>query len=214
MKRIVLVLIASLLLAGCGAKETAPQVQMDTRAEATAVPATAAPEPTAAPEITAAPVAVDVAPAPTAEPASTQAPTAEPTEAPTAEPAPAEPSQVDALVADWEAQGLLSGLYPMAADDVLDLYGIDCALCRGVAAFGDADGYTNEVVLAEAEGPVLDEVQGLLENHLAAVKAQFKGYDPDALALAEKAVLVREGDMLLFAITPDAEALLAAFRAK
>ena len=44
--------------------------------------------------------------------------------------------------------------------------------------------------------------------------AQFKGYDPEALALAEKAVLVREGDMLLFAICPEAEALLDAFRAR
>jgi len=44
------------------------------------------------------------------------------------------------------------------------------------------------------------------------VKAQFKGYDPEALALAEKAVLVREGDALLFVISPSAEAMLSAFR--
>lgn len=200
MKRIVLALIALLLLVGCGGKEAAPQVQLDARTEETAAPATSAPEPTAAPEITAAPVEIVAAPTPT--------------DAPTAEPAPAEAGPVEALVADWTAQGLLNGLYPMEAGDVLDLYGIDFAACRGGAAFGDANGYTNEMVLLEADGAVLDEAEALLQGHLTAVKAQFKGYDPDALALAEKAVLVREGDMLLFAICPVADGLLSAFRAK
>lgn len=200
MKRIIMFCIALLLLVGCGGKEAAPQVQLDARTEETAAPATSAPEPTAAPEITAAPVEIVAAPAPT--------------DAPTAEPAPAEAGPVEALVADWTAQGLLNGLYPMEAGDVLDLYGIDFAACRGGAAFGDANGYTNEMVLLEADGAVLDEAEALLQGHLTAVKAQFKGYDPDALALAEKAVLVREGDMLLFAICPVADGLLSAFRAK
>ncbi len=210
MKRIIMFCIALLLLVGCGGKEAAPQVQLDARTEETAAPATSAPEPTAAPEITAAPVEIVAAPAPTDTPTAEPAPT----DAPTAEPAPAEAGPVEALVADWTAQGLLNGLYPMEAGDVLDLYGIDFAACRGGAAFGDANGYTNEMVLLEADGAVLDEAEALLQGHLTAVKAQFKGYDPDALALAEKAVLVREGDMLLFAICPVADGLLSAFRAK
>ena len=117
-------------------------------------------------------------------------------------------------MAQWNAGALLEGMYPMEAGDVLDLYGIDFAVCRGGAAFGDADGYTNEAVVVQADEAVLDEAEELLQDHLDSVKAQFRGYDPDALALAEKAVLVREGDMLLFAISPNAEALLAAFRAK
>ncbi len=200
MKRIIMFCIALLLLVGCGGKEAAPQVQLDARTGETAAPATSAPAPTAAPESPAAPVEIVAAPAPT--------------DAPTAEPAPAEAGPVEALVADWTAQGLLNGLYPMEAGDVLDLYGIDFAACRGGAAFGDANGYTNEMVLLEADGAVLDEAEALLQGHLTAVKAQFKGYDPDALALAEKAVLVREGDMLLFAICPVADGLLSAFRAK
>lgn len=204
MKRIVLALIALMMLVGCGTKEAAPQVQLDARTEATAAPATADPEPTATPDVTAAPV--EIVATPTETPA--------PTEAPTAEPIPAEAGPAEKLAEQWAAQGLLQGLFPMAAGDVLDLYGIDFAACRSAAAFGDAEGYTNEVVLLEAEGPVLDEAEALLQGHLTAVKAQFKGYDPDALALAEKAVLVREGDMLLFAISPNAEALLSAFQAK
>ena len=85
---------------------------------------------------------------------------------------------------------------------------------KGGAAFGDADGYTNEAVVVEGDQAVLDEVEGLLQAHIEAVKAQFQGYDPAALALAEKAVLFREGDMLLFAITPHADAMLSAFQAK
>lgn len=207
MKRIIVFCIVLLLLAGCGGKEsTAPQVQLDARVEATATPAPTSVPVTAAPvTITAVPQVVTAAPEITAEPAPTVA---------TPEPVPQEAGPVEALVARWEAEGLLGGLYPMEAMDALDLYGIDFDACRGGAAFGDADGYTNEAVVVEGDKAVLDQVEAMLQNHLEAVKAQFKGYDPDALALAEKAVLVREGDMLLFVISPDADAMLAAFRAK
>ena len=200
MKRIVLVLIASLLLVGCGGKESdPPQVQLDARAEATAVPAV-----TDEPVATAAPVG------PTAAPEATETPI--PTEEPTAEPAPTEEGPVEKLVASWNAQELLEGMYPMEAGDVLDLYGIDFTICRSAAAFGDAEGYTNEAVIVQADEAVLDEAEALLQDHLGSLKAQFRGYDPDALALAEKAVLIREGDILLFIISPNAEDMLAAFR--
>lgn len=197
MKRIIVFCIALLLLMGCGGKaDAAPQVQLDDRVQATAAPAADGPEETAAPaEPTAAPV--------DGAPESADAPAA---------PAPAQEGPVDTLVARWNGEALLEGMYPMAAEDALDLYGIDFAACLGGAAFGDADGYTNEAVVIQAEGTVLDEAEALLRDHLETVKAQFRGYDPEALALAEKAVLVREGDMLLFVISPNADAMLAAFR--
>ena len=197
MKRIIVFCIALLLLMGCGGKaDAAPQVQLDDRAQATAAPAADGLEETASPaEPTAAPAE--------AAPESADAPAA---------PAPAQEGPVDALVARWNGEALLEGMYPMAAEDALDLYGIDFAACLGGAAFGDADGYTNEAVVIQAEGTVLDEAEALLQDHLETVKAQFRGYDPEALALAEKAVLVREGDMLLFVISPNADAMLAAFR--
>ena len=197
MKRIIVFCIALLLLMGCGGKtDAAPQVQLDDRAQTTAAPAADGPEETAAPaEPTAAPV--------DGAPESADAPAA---------PAPAQEGPVDTLVARWNGEALLEGMYPMAAEDALDLYGIDFAACLGGAAFGDADGYTNEAVVVQAEGTVLDEAEALLRDHLETVKAQFRGYDPEALALAEKAVLVREGDMLLFVISPNADAMLAAFR--
>ena len=203
MKRFALVLIALILLAGCGGKTAAPQVQLDARAEATKAPADA-------PQVTAEPTE---APAPTDEPAPADVPGATdvPPEA-AEEPAPPE-GLADRLTARWEAEGLLVDLYPMEDMDVLDLYGIDFAACISGAAFGDAAGYTNEAVIVEAEGAVLDEAEALLRDHLDAVKAQFRDYDPEALALAEKAVLIREGNALLFVISPSADAMLAAFRA-
>ena len=197
MKRIIVFCIALLLLMGCGGKtDAAPQVQLDDRVQATGAPAADGPEETAAPaEPTDAPV--------DGAPESADAPAA---------PAPAQEGPVDTLVARWNGEALLEGMYPMAAEDALDLYGIDFAACLGGAAFGDADGYTNEAVVVQAEGTVLDEAEALLQDHLETVKAQFRGYDPEALALAEKAVLVREGDMLLFVISPNADAMLAAFR--
>lgn len=197
MKRIIVFCIALLLLAGCGGKEpAAPQVQMDQRASATAAPAAA----TAAPETVAIVTAATEAPAETA---------------PTAEPAPANSAEsdfVDSLVVQWMTDGLMEDMYPLTAEDALDYYGIDFSACKAAMAFGDAVGYVNEAVIVAAEGPVLDEAEAMLKDHLTAVKNQFRGYDADALALAEKAVLIREGNMVLFIISPNAEAMLAVYR--
>ena len=197
MKRIIVFCIALLLLVGCGGKEpAAPQVQMDQRASATAAPAAA----TAAPETVAIVTAATEAPAETT---------------PTAEPAPANSAEsdfVDSLVVQWMTDGLMEDMYPLTAEDALDYYGIDFSACKAAMAFGDAVGYVNEAVIVAAEGSVLDEAEAMLKDHLNAVKNQFRGYDADALALAEKAVLIREGNMVLFIISPNAEAMVAVYR--
>ena len=108
--------------------------------------------------------------------------------------------------------GLMDDMYPLTAEDALDYYGIDFSACKAAMAFGDAVGYVNEAVIVAAEGPVLDEAEAMLKDHLNAVKNQFRGSDADALALAEKAVLIREGNMVLFIISPNAEAMLAVYR--
>lgn len=178
MKRIVVILLALMLLAGCAGRESAsPQVQPNAPA------------------------------APAAEPAPAEA-AAEPL--PTEAPARRELAQE--LVDAWDGAGLLDGMYQMEPGDVLDYYGVDVSACLGSAFFMDAVGYTNEAVVLEAEGSVLDEAEALLQAHLDSVKAQFRGYDPEALALAEKAVFLREGDLLLFIIAPQAEDMLAVYR--
>ena len=196
MKRIIVFCIALLLLAGCGGKEpAAPQVQMDQRASATAAPAAA----TAAPET----VAIVVT--------ATEAP-ADPAPVATAPANSAESDFVDSLVIRWMTDGLMDDMYPMTAEDALDYYGIDFSACKAAMAFGDAVGYVNEAVVVAAEGPALDQAEAMLKDHLNAMKNQFRGYDAEALALAEKAVLIREGNMVLFIISPNAEAMVAVYR--
>ena len=150
--------------------------------------------------------------APTApEAAATAAPTAAPSEpAPADDPVPQD--LVAELLAAWDWAGLLENVYQLEPGDVLDYYGIDLSACRAGAVFADAVGYTDEVVILTGDKAGLDEAEALLQSHLDAVKAQFRGYDPEALALAEKAVFLREGDCLLFIVSPHAEEMLAAYR--
>ena len=124
----------------------------------------------------------------------------------------AESDFVDSLVIRWMTDGLMDDMYPMTAEDALDYYGIDFSACKAAMAFGDAVGYVNEAVVVAAEGPALDEAEAMLKDHLNAMKNQFRGYDAEALALAEKAVLIREGNMVLFIISPNAEAMVAVYR--
>lgn len=208
MKRIIVFCIALLLLVGCGGKEAAaPQVQMDARAQTAAAPAAQ----TAAPVTeTAAPQSVSIASAATAEPAKPAEPVITAGPAPTD--APAQEALADKLLAQWQAAGLTEDMFPLAAADVFDYYGIDLSVCRSGVALGDAVGYANEAVFVEADKAILDQVEAMLQDHLTAVKAQYRGYDAEALALAEKAVLVREGDVVLFIVSPNAEEMLSAFR--
>ena len=67
--------------------------------------------------------------------------------------------------------------------------------------------------MIEADETTAKEIEALLGDHLDSVKRQFESYDPDAYALAEKAVLVREGGVVLMIVSPDAEAMKTVFEA-
>lgn len=200
MKRIALLILAAALLCACTATTDVPQVQIDTRVtDAPAQAATDAPAPATDTPTDAPAAATDAPAAPTEEPAPTDAP--------------AKDDFVSRVVAAWEAEGYLVDMTPYSELDLLDLYGIDLTACENGVGYADAVGYTNEAVLVVADEAMAKEIEELLVGHLDLVKAQFRSYDPEAYALAEKAVLVREGGAVLLIISPNADAMLAAFRA-
>ena len=200
MKRIVLILLAAALLCACAGTPAEPVVEPDARVEQT---------PTAVEEDTIGTVATE---APAVE-QPTEAP-AEPTEAPE-EPteAPKELTFAERVVEAWKEKGLLDDFAPYSEADLLDLYGIDLSNCISGEGFCDAVSYVNEALVIEADEATAAEIETLLSNHLAQVKETFRSYDAEAYALAEKAVLVRDGGVVLMIVSPEAESMYDAFSA-
>lgn len=187
-------LVLFLGLMGCGTAE-APQVQLDERMEAQA---------------------------PVAEQAETQEPTAEPeppaaTEPPEATEPPAEGDEpdetyADALAAAFLQTGALDDMAPYSDTDLLDYYGIDPAACESIVGYTDAVGYTNELLIIQADETLAAELETLLAGYLEDRAAQFAGYDADAEALVRQAVLRRDGGVVLMIVSPEADALLDVYR--
>ncbi|MBR0426065.1 MAG: DUF4358 domain-containing protein [Clostridia bacterium] len=191
MKKWIIICWSLLLLVGCTAAPV-PEVQLDPRAQATSAPT----EPVTTPE----PVLE------TAVPEETEAPLPEETEVPS------EATLSDRVAAAWEDAGYLSDLVQYSDMDLLDLYGIDLTACKSGIGFADAVGYTNEALVIEAEETMAAEIESLLKTHLETVKNQFRSYDPEALKLAEDAVLLRDGGVVVMIVSPLAEEMLAAYR--
>lgn len=183
-----LALVLCLALAGCGAAET-PQVQLDERMEAQA---------------------------PVAEQAETQEPTVEPEPPADTEP-PADGGEADetyagALAAAFLQTGALDDMAPYSDTDLLDYYGIDPAACESIVGYTDAVGYTNELLIVQADEAQAAEFETLLAGYLEDRAAQFAGYDADAEALVRQAVLRRDGGVVLMIVSPEADALLDVYR--
>lgn len=192
MKRFFVIFLIAALLCACTGTPAEPVVETDTRAQTT-------------PEIETDLIESKPTEAPSVETQPTEAPE-QPTEAPAQ-------TFVQQVVNAWTSQGLLEGMAPYSDADLLDLYGIDLSACVGGAGYAEIVGYVKEAVIVEADEATAAEIEQLLTQHVAAVKEQFRSYDPDAYALAEKAVLVRSGGVVLMIISPDAEAMKAAFDA-
>ena len=206
MKRMILVISVAALLIACAGTPAEPVVEPDARAAET---------PAAVEEDTIG--AETPAEQPTEAPAEqpTEALAEQPTEAPAEQPteAPAQKSFAQRVADAWADAGFLNDMAPYSDVDLLDLYGIDLSACISGAGFADAVSYVNEAVVVEADEATAAAVEQLLKDHLEAVREQFRSYDADAYALAEKAVLVRDGGTVLMIVSPDAEAMRAVFAA-
>ncbi|MBR2644777.1 MAG: DUF4358 domain-containing protein [Clostridia bacterium] len=190
MKRMLLILLCAVLLCACSERPKVPIIEPDMRAQ-TPVPTEES-------------VQIEVAPSKeTPAPVRTVEPAAEPTE----EPAQTAASYADRVTAAWTAEGLLDGMAPYSEEDMLDLYGIDLSACISGVGFAETAGYTQEIVLVEADETTAGEIYQLLSDHLYMMKEQFRSYDADAYALVEKAVLINEHGAVLMIVSPDAETI-------
>lgn len=116
-------------------------------------------------------------------------------------------------VADaWRAAGYLDDMAADSDTDLLDSYGIDLSVCRCGKGFADAVGYTKEAVVTVADEATAKEIETLLSDHIEAMKNAFRTYDPEAYRIAENAVLLRDGGMVVMIISPDAQAMLETLR--
>ncbi len=207
MKKWIIICWSLLLLVGCTAAPV-PEVQLDPRAQATSAPT----EPVTTPELALETAVPEETEAPLPE--ETETPLPEETETPLPEETevPSEATLSDRVAAAWEDAGYLSDLVQYSDMDLLDLYGIDLTACKSGIGFADAVGYTNEALVIEAEETMAAEIESLLKTHLETVKNQFRSYDPEALKLAEDAVLLRDGGVVVMIVSPLAEEMLAAYR--
>ncbi len=116
-------------------------------------------------------------------------------------------------VADaWKEKGYLDEMARYSDTDLLDYYGIDLSACKCGAGFSDAVGYTTEAVVVVADGDVADGIESLLNEHVASMKEVFRSYDPEAYKIAENAVMLREGQLIVMIVSPDAQAMLDTLR--
>ena len=116
-------------------------------------------------------------------------------------------------VADaWEEKGYLDDMVQFTDADLLDYYGIDLSLCKSGVGFVDAMGYTKEAIVIVAEEATAKEIETLLADHVASQKEAFRSYDAEAFRIAENAVMLREGELVVMIVSPDAQAMLETLR--
>lgn len=133
---------------------------------------------------------------------------------------PAEPVESGEYSADyaervaeaWNAAGYLKDMARYSDMDLLDYYGIDLAACKCGVGYADAVGYTTEAIVVVAEESTAAEIMQLLEEHLSAMQETFRSYDPEALKIAEQAILENNGGAIVMIVSPDAQAMLETLR--
>ena len=193
MKKRVAVLLLVLLLWGCSG-DPGPKVEMDERKPAeTGI----SPSPSPAYAIE----SPEIQDLPTAESELKQGDSSD-----------TEENVCQRVINAWSSAGYLDDMAPYSPVDLLDMYGIDPDQCSYAEGYGDADGYTMEAVIIEADEETAAMMEELLLTHLDRVREQFRSYDPVALALAEKAVMLRENGIVLMIVSPDAQSMLGLYR--
>ncbi len=97
----------------------------------------------------------------------------------------------------------------------VNFFGIDAADCTQVVTAICADGLrADEVWLIEAkDAAALEKLKGLAESRMAAKADETISYVPDQYAIVEKGVVLTSGSYLALLVSPEVDALQAAFEA-
>ncbi len=103
----------------------------------------------------------------------------------------------------------------LGADQMLDYCGIQSADCRQAVVSICADGLrTDEIWLIEAvDADALARLKTAAENRLQQKADESKSYSPEQYAVVQKAQTISSGNYLAVLVSPDVDAMAAAFRA-
>jgi len=98
-------------------------------------------------------------------------------------------------------------------DTLMNFLGIDAADCKQYVVMICADGLrTDEVWLIEAkDADALARLTELAENRLLSKADETVSYAPDQYAVVEKAQLLTNGNYLALLVSPEVDAMKAAF---
>ena len=125
----------------------------------------------------------------------------------------AEPIDLNAVYESM--QETLPDMFVIDETTMLNFLGIQADDCLQVIAAVSNDGLrADEVWLIEAaDEAALERLQKLAETRLTAKEDETITYSPDQYAIVEKAVLMTEGNYLVFLVSPDVDTLKATFEA-
>ena len=122
-----------------------------------------------------------------------------------------EPVDLNALYESYA--DTLPAMFTMDESTMLNFLGIKAEDCTQVVAAISADGLgADEVWLIEArDEAALESLKALAETRLQAKKDETINYVPDQYVIVEKGVILTDGLYLAFLVSPDVDALQAAF---
>lgn len=110
-------------------------------------------------------------------------------------------------------ESYLPTMYLLDDNTMVNFLGIDPQDCAQASVSICMDGMrADEVWLIEAvDEDALSRLQALANNRIEAKKAETISYSPDQYVIVEKAVLIVQGNYLALLVSPEVEAMSAAF---
>ena len=107
----------------------------------------------------------------------------------------------------------LPEMLPMESDMRLNMLGVQEADCKQVHTYICGEGLrADEVWLIEAvDEAALERIEALVQSRKTAKMEETSFYSPDQFAICEDGRIISEGLYLAFIVSPEADALEAAF---